>query len=186
MRQLFQSQHPDGSGSRSGARSSARFGQRSDSAQVHIGRHRCSDESCRSRLDPPAPAGRRSLLGLMIDRLISPLDFSQVRLAPLSVLAGLREVDPTADLVHFGDARWLLVSVRGDDDMKAQGYRRLARAKAMAASGPGEAPWDQRPPHPAHQGRDRSCDAHLARRATDRLLSAAESRQRCRRGFQAR
>jgi hypothetical protein len=70
----------------------------------------------------------------MIDRLISPLDFSQVRLAPLSVLAGLREVDPTADLVHFGDARWLLVSVRGDDDMKAQGYRRLANAKAMSAS----------------------------------------------------
>jgi hypothetical protein len=70
----------------------------------------------------------------MIDRLISPLDFSQVRLAPLSVLAGLREVDPTADLVHFGDARWLLVSVRGDDDMKAQGYRRLANAKAMSAT----------------------------------------------------
>lgn len=70
----------------------------------------------------------------MIDRLISPLDFSQVRLAPLSVLAGLREVDSTADLVHFGEAKWLLVSVRGDDDMKAQGYRRLAKAKAMAAA----------------------------------------------------
>jgi hypothetical protein len=70
----------------------------------------------------------------MVDRLISPLDFSQVRLAPLSVLAGLREVDQTADLVHFGADRWLLVSVRGDDDMKAQGYRRLARAKAMAAA----------------------------------------------------
>lgn len=70
----------------------------------------------------------------MIDRLISPLDFSQVRLAPLSVLAGLREVDPTAELVHFSGPKWLLVSVRGDDDMKAQGYRRLAKAKAMASS----------------------------------------------------
>lgn len=70
----------------------------------------------------------------MPKRLIDPIDFPQVRLAPLSVLAGLQEIDSTADLVHFGGARWLLISVRGDDDIKAQGYRRLARAKAMAAA----------------------------------------------------
>jgi hypothetical protein len=67
-------------------------------------------------------------------RLIDPIDFPQVRLAPMSVLAGLQEIDSTADLVHFGDARWLLVSVRGDDDLKQQGYRRLARARAMACA----------------------------------------------------
>lgn len=70
----------------------------------------------------------------MTRRLIDPIDFPQVRLAPLSVLAGLQEIDSTADLVHFGGARWLLVSVRGDDDIKQQGHRRLLRARAMACA----------------------------------------------------
>lgn len=52
----------------------------------------------------------------------------------MSVLAGLQEIDSTADLVHFGGARWLLVSVRGNEDTKARGHVRLARARAMATA----------------------------------------------------
>lgn len=51
---------------------------------------------------------------------IDPLDFSQARVAPESVMRGLEEVDPTACIVHLGGARWLVGKVRPNAHVRAQ------------------------------------------------------------------
>jgi hypothetical protein len=39
---------------------------------------------------------------------IDPLDISQARTAPDGVVRGLKEIDPTLDLLHSRDQRWIL------------------------------------------------------------------------------
>jgi hypothetical protein len=79
-----------------------------------IARSICS--SCRSR--PRSTSRRRTRTGRksVSERVMQTLlpNFPHLRLAPPHVLAGLREVDPTADLVYLGWRRWMLVSVRQD------------------------------------------------------------------------
>ena len=66
----------------------------------------------------------------MIDSLVH---FPALRTAPEHVVRGLREVDPTAELVYFGRGRWILGSVRPDSDVIAQAERILRRAYKLAA-----------------------------------------------------
>lgn len=69
-----------------------------------------------------------------VQRFISPLDVWQDRLAPAEVLAACRTVHPKADLVHLAHDRWALVTVDGDDALKAQGLRLLAQTKRANAA----------------------------------------------------
>lgn len=43
---------------------------------------------------------------------IDPLDFSQARMAPESVVRGLEMLDPTACILHLGGPQWLVGKVR--------------------------------------------------------------------------
>lgn len=66
----------------------------------------------------------------MIDSLVQ---FPALRTAPEHVVRGLREIDPTTELVYFGRGRWILGSVRPNVDVRAQAERILDRAYKLAA-----------------------------------------------------
>jgi hypothetical protein len=72
--------------------------------------------------------------------LLAPLvDFPVLREPPQHVLAGLRAIDPTADLVYFGRGRWLLGSVRPNAELRETSeriYRRALRLLAIALNNP--------------------------------------------------
>lgn len=66
----------------------------------------------------------------MIESLVQ---FPALRTAPEHVVRGLREIDPTTELVYFGRGRWILGSVRPDVAVAAQAERILGRAYKLAA-----------------------------------------------------
>lgn len=68
-----------------------------------------------------------------MQRFVSPLDVWQDRLAPPEVLATCRTVHPKAELVHLAHDRWVLVTMDGDDALKAQGQRLLAQTRRANA-----------------------------------------------------
>jgi hypothetical protein len=63
----------------------------------------------------------------------SLVQFPALRTPSEYVVRGLREIDPTADLVYFGRGRWILGSVRPDVAVRAQAERILDRAYKLAA-----------------------------------------------------
>lgn len=69
-----------------------------------------------------------------MQRFVSPLDVWQERLAPSEVVAACRTVHPAAELVHVAHDRWVLVTMDGDDVLKAQGRRLLARTQTANAA----------------------------------------------------
>lgn len=75
---------------------------------------------------------------------LSPhVQFPQIRTAPIDVVRGLREVDPTAELVYMERGRWLLGSVRWNRDLVQQSARILARAIEAASRASKFAPTHQ-------------------------------------------
>lgn len=65
----------------------------------------------------------------MTDTLLP--QFPHLRRPPQHVVAGLRQVDPTADLVYMGWAKWLLVSVRPNREVIQQSQRILTNARRL-------------------------------------------------------
>lgn len=59
------------------------------------------------------------------------VDFPQLRIPAPHVVAGLREVDPTAEIVYFGRGRWLLGSVRPSTLLREPAERVLRSALRM-------------------------------------------------------
>lgn len=73
---------------------------------------------------------------------IDPLDFSQARMAPESVMRGLEFLDPTACIVHLGGPMWLVgkfrpnAKARGDAEAMLDNWTRNVReGKRMAPQG---------------------------------------------------
>jgi hypothetical protein len=56
----------------------------------------------------------------------SRVQFPQSRLAPKEVIQRLREIDPAAELVYFGQGRWVLGVYRPNQARINAAYRRLA------------------------------------------------------------
>lgn len=70
----------------------------------------------------------------MTKRFVSLLDVPQERLAPSSVLAGLRAVHPAAELVHLTGDRWVLATLDGHDALRRHGARVLDTTRRAAAT----------------------------------------------------
>ena len=51
---------------------------------------------------------------------ISPLDFSQARMASDDVVRGLEALDPTACVVHLGEATWLVGKIRPNTEARGE------------------------------------------------------------------
>lgn len=56
------------------------------------------------------------------------VEYPQLRRCPPHVLAGLRAIEPTADLLYFGRGRWLLGYTKYDQRLVAEGEQILKRA----------------------------------------------------------
>jgi hypothetical protein len=61
------------------------------------------------------------------------LQHSQPRSTPIDVVRGLREVDPTADMYYLGWKKWVLVSVRPNDDHRRAALRMILGSPATPA-----------------------------------------------------
>jgi hypothetical protein len=81
------------------------------------------------------------------------VDFPQLRTAPKDVVRGLREVDPTAELVYLEKGRWLLGSVRWNRDLVAAARRILGRALKVAHNSTKHGPTHQIEHLPRVRGR---------------------------------
>jgi len=56
------------------------------------------------------------------------VEYPQLRLCPTHVLAGLRAIEPTADLLYFGRGRWILGCLKPNPFAIAQGEKILKNA----------------------------------------------------------
>lgn len=86
------------------------------------------------------------------------LEHSQPRATPASVVRGLREIDPTADLYYLGWKKWVLVSVRPHLEHQRAALRMICGAPAVGANKarPGLRYllwlWETNPTHRANPG----------------------------------
>lgn len=61
------------------------------------------------------------------------VEYPQLRICPAYVLAGLRAIEPTADLLYFGRGRWLLGYLKRDARLIAEGEKILKSALWLEA-----------------------------------------------------
>lgn len=66
---------------------------------------------------------------------IDPLDFSQARMAPDSVVRGLELMDPSACIVHIGGTRWLVGKWRPNALVRLQAIEMLDNWTANVGAG---------------------------------------------------
>jgi hypothetical protein len=59
---------------------------------------------------------------------VTELPIPRVRDADPALLAGLREVDPTTELIYLGEKRWSLMRLRPLNDERIRGAERLLKA----------------------------------------------------------
>lgn len=65
-----------------------------------------------------------------------PVSPAEGREAPPTLLAELREIDPTVELIHFGGGDWRLGSIRKTDTRSSAGEEILAMEAARSPSNP--------------------------------------------------
>src|SRR5205085_9824076 len=102
----------------------------SDHDRAHHRRLRCSDEPRCSSRDSPARPRRRSGHRQVTMTVLPLLQHSQPRATPIDVVRGLREVDPTADMYYLGWKKWVLVSVRPNDEHRRAALRMILGSPA--------------------------------------------------------
>lgn len=78
---------------------------------------------------------------------MSTFPIPRIRDADPALLAGLREVDPSADLVYLGEKRWMVMRMRPLNDARIDGARRMMatlHAQTVEAGTRDERAWYQR------------------------------------------
>lgn len=66
--------------------------------------------------------------------MLTAQDLPTLRTAPPEIVAALKEVDPTAELVYFGDGRWDLLRLRPKTDARMRSVNAMLRTAAEACA----------------------------------------------------